>query len=157
MTHLRASWWTDGSNCCMIRYRRDSLRYRVTLISGRIQHPDSFSCQHECVFKSYQYVIFRLRSHDQSFSKVCVFSELGLVHTKPILWAFSKSLRFHRNRYIVYVVYVWAGHENATKCLRCENASVWTGNDLILYANVSIVLQERFCRIWPRQRSLEKS
>ena len=56
-------------------YRRDSLRYRVTLISGRTQHPDSFSCQHECVFKSYQYVIFRLRSHDQSFSKVCVFSE----------------------------------------------------------------------------------
>ena len=69
-----------------------------------------------------------LRSPDQSFSKVCVFSELTRPHDADTV-AFSnlstlesvfKSSRFHRKRYIVFIVFVWTGHENATKCLRSQ-------------------------------------
>ena len=68
-----------------------------------------------------------LRSRDQSFSKVCVFSELTRPHDADtqgcVFKSFRhvfKSSRFHRKRYIVFIVFVWTGHENATKCLRSQ-------------------------------------
>ena len=84
---------------------------------------------------TFSFHILRLRSHDQSFSKVCVFSELDSSTQSQYCecfqkFAFSvnvafsnlstlesilKSFRFHWKRYIVFIRGFYA-----TKCLRFQ-------------------------------------
>ena len=52
---------------------------------------------------------FAIRPHDTG---PVAFSNLSTLESV------SKSLRFNRKRYVVFIVFVWTG--NATKCLRFQ-------------------------------------
>ena len=59
-------------------------------------------------FQKFAFSVNSTRPHD---TDTVAFSNLS---TLEIVF---ESLRFHRKRYIVFV---WTGHENATKCLRFQ-------------------------------------
>ena len=62
-------------------------------------------------FQKFAFSLISTRPHD---TDTVAFSNLS---TLEIVF---ESLRFHRKRYIVFIVFVWTGHENAKKCLRFQ-------------------------------------
>ena len=76
-----------------------------------------FQCRPSWIFSNKNALGLGLRSHDQSLSKVCIFSEFD-PSTRPRYCCVFKSfhsgerfqnLRFHRKRNIISIVFVWSG------------------------------------------------
>ena len=95
--------WTR--RCCDIAVQLEMSRNSGLLISWLRPRP------HECVFKSLRFHFTPTRPHDTDTVALSNPSTLEIV---------IESLRLHRKRNIVFNVFVWTGHENATKCLRFQ-------------------------------------
>ena len=92
-------------------------------------------------FQKFAFSLISTRPHD---TDTVAFSNLSTLESV------FKSLRFHRKRYIIVIVFVWTGHENATKGL-IENASVWTS-----YAVTEIYVAETKDKITEQRNTNER-
>ena len=83
-------------------------------------------------FQKFAFSVNSTRPHE---ADTVVFSNLSTLESV------FKSLRFHRKRYIVFIVFVWTGHKNATKCLRFQMKTHSCGRDLKLFCKCTNKLE----------------
>ena len=121
---------------CVIRIKRQKnltfiLKQRLILSSVVLQV--RVGSHQEAISDDLLFLLVATRSHSITWPIVCVFSISTRPHDTDTV-AFSnlstleivfESLRFHRKRYTVFIVFVWTGHENATTGAFSIQCGVW--------------------------------